>query len=119
MNVSERTAKRNRRVSPRRSPKGATRVSCRRGCLGLGPNIAVTLLDVSETGARLIVKGALIPGQEIELGLLAPGCVREYSVPGEVVWSVETASGAHCIGVQFEKRLSYSAVQDVGRLPGS
>ena len=85
---------------------------------GLGPNLALTLLDVSETGARLVVKEPITRGQEIELGLLAPGCVREYALSGVIVWAVATASGAHCVGVQFQKRLSYSALQDLGRLSG-
>lgn len=118
MSHSERTVKKNRRANPRRAPKGSTRVTCRRGSLGLGPDLALSLLDVSETGARLLVKEPLAIGQEVELGLLAPGCVREYLLPGVVVWAIETAAGGHCVGFQFQKRLSYSALQDLGRLPG-
>jgi len=112
------TIRKNRRANPRRFPKSSTRATCRRGYLGLRPNIAFSLLDVSETGARLLVKESLAKGEEVELGLLAPGCVREFSLPGEVVWCVATAAGAHCIGVQFQKRLSYAALLDLGRLPG-
>ncbi|MBI1916030.1 MAG: PilZ domain-containing protein [Planctomycetes bacterium] len=115
----ERTVKKNRRANPRRAPKSSTRVTCRRGTLGLGPNLALSLLDVSETGARLLVKEPLATGQEIELGLLAPGALRESTLPALVVWTLETADGAHCAGVQFQKRLSYAALLALGRLPGA
>src|SRR5256885_2178544 len=59
MSNPERTVRKNRRANPRRAPKGSTRVTCRRGSLGLGPNLALSLLDVSETGARLLVKEPL------------------------------------------------------------
>jgi len=116
---TEQIVKKNRRANPRRAPKGSTRVTCRRGALGLGPNVALALLDVSEAGARLLVKASLTRGQEIELGLLAPGCMRESTLPGRVIWSIQTADGAYCIGVQFQKRLSYPALQALSRLPGA
>jgi hypothetical protein len=119
VNPSKQTTTKNRRANPRRAPKRSTRVTCRRGSLGLGPNIALSLLDVSETGARLLVKRPLVRGAEIELGLLAPGSVRASTLPAVVIWAVETADGTHCIGVQFQKRLTYAAVQDLGRLAGN
>ncbi len=53
---------RNRRLAQRRPAKHRVKIVCRRGALDLGPNLAVSLLDVSETGARLIVKEAVQPG---------------------------------------------------------
>src|SRR5207248_10408801 len=85
------TIKKNRRGVTRRAPKRSTRVTCRRGSLGMGPNIGLSLLDVSETGARLLVKESLAPGEKIELGLLAPARMREHVLPGVVAWGVETA----------------------------
>src|SRR5438128_2163012 len=55
----------NRRHSRRQPPKGSVRAFCRKGTLGLGPNIAVRLLDLSEGGAQLVVSEELQPGQEV------------------------------------------------------
>jgi hypothetical protein len=107
---------RNRRLSPRRSAKSGTKVECRKGTMGLGPNLAVGLLDVSESGARLLLKVALEPNQEVELVLLAVGQVREVKMPGRIVWCVAAADGRYCVGVQLQKRLGYSCLQDLGRL---
>src|SRR5436309_3347011 len=38
---------RQRQASPRRKPKGGTQVVCRKGALGLGPNVALSLLNLS------------------------------------------------------------------------
>ncbi len=89
---------------------------CRKGTLGLGPNIAVGLLDVSETGVRLLVKVALPKGQEVEVSLLPPGHAREFRLTGQVVWSQETTDGHHCVGIHFDKLLSYVAFCDLGKL---
>src|SRR5258708_40355889 len=91
----------NRRSTLRRRARGSSKSICRKGTLGLGPNIALTLLDVSETGARLRVKEPLRVGQEVEVGLLAMGYVREFKLTGRVVWTVPDAEGGHCVGIQF------------------
>jgi hypothetical protein len=101
----------------RRPARGGSKVTCRKGVLGLGPNLAVSLLDVSETGVRLLITEALQPRQEVEVCLLAPGHVREIKHAGQVVWAVATADGAHCVGILFDRQIPYSAVLDLGRLP--
>jgi hypothetical protein len=114
VNQPEPSAKpKQRRLTPRRKPKGGTRVSCRKGALGLGPNIAQALLDLSEGGIRLLVGTPLKTGQEVEVGLSGPSVAREITRLGEVIWSVETAGGNHCIGVQFVKRLDHATLRDL------
>src|SRR5262245_66304704 len=116
--MSQTEKRANHRVGPRRVPKGGSRAAGRRGALGLGPNIVLKLLDISETGARLLVKEPLKVGQEVEVSLSAPAGFREVKVLARVVWGLATADGAYCVGVQFEKRLAYAALQDLSRLPG-
>jgi hypothetical protein len=77
----------NRRLARRRAPKGGTRVVCRKGTLGLGPDLAVSVLDVSESGIRLLVREALAERQEIEVGLTGPGQARAHRLVATVVWS--------------------------------
>jgi c-di-GMP-binding flagellar brake protein YcgR len=102
-----------RRLSLRRSPKRSSRVRCRKGALGLGPNLALRLLDISEGGVRLIVASPLEPQQEVEISLLPPAALREVVRKGAVVWSIPTESGEFCIGIKFEKRLDYAVVCDL------
>jgi hypothetical protein len=53
----------NRRASRRLRPRGKVKVTCRKGTLDLGPNVAVGLLDVSETGCRVMLREALRPAR--------------------------------------------------------
>ena len=64
---------RQRRTFPRRKPRGGTRVVCRKGALGLGPNMALSLLNLSEWGVCLLVGEWLTRGQEVGVVLSAPG----------------------------------------------
>ena len=57
------------RLCRRRPARGRVRVVCQKGAMGLGVNLAVALLDVSESGARLILSGPLQRGQEVSLTL--------------------------------------------------
>ncbi len=70
------------RLPPRagRQPFGRTlRVTCRKGALDLGPNLAVELLKMSETGIRVVVRDALAVGQEVPVGLELGSCGRRTS----------------------------------------
>jgi len=107
------SASKNRRVSIRRMPRGKPRVSCLKGSLGLGRNIGETVLDLSETGVRLVVSTALDDGQEIEVILQGQGQPSRIKVLANVVWCVPAADGRYCIGARFQKYLSYA---DFGRL---
>jgi hypothetical protein len=106
----------NRRGAPRRLPKKASRFVCRSGRLGLGPNIAVGLLDVSETGIRLIVKTALEPEAEVEVGLQPIGANTPTNVIAQVMWCIPLADGNHCVGARFEKVLPYGFLLEIANL---
>jgi hypothetical protein len=105
-----------RRNSCRRQPKQTAKITCRAGTLGLGPNIAVGFLDVSESGIQLIVKTALAPGGEVEIGLQPLGSNKPTALPARVMWSLPLADGNHCIGARFEKRLPYPFLQEIATL---
>jgi hypothetical protein len=102
--------------SRRTPPKANARVSCRRGALGLSPNLACAILDVSETGIRLRVREALPARQEIEVGLEGLGHPRPLRVSAEVVWCVGIADGDFCIGARFQRRLSYGDLHMLARV---
>jgi hypothetical protein len=103
----------NRRLSPRRHPKRTTKATGHKGVLGLGPNVVLSVVDLCENGARLVVKVPLEKGQEVEVNLQGQSHARPLKLPAVVVWSVPTADGNYSVGVTFRRRLSYTELQDL------
>lgn len=97
----------NRRIDRRREPKRSTKVTCRKGALDLGPNVALGILDVSETGVRLRLCEAVPAHQEVAVTLEGPNHMRPLRRVGRVIWCISTIDGAYCSGVHFDKRLPY------------
>jgi hypothetical protein len=106
----------NRRRDPRRGAKGSSRAACYTGRFGLGPNVAVRLLDVSEGGVRLVLRDPVLPGHEVVVGLDAPGERRAILITGVVVWCAALADGTHCVGIRLDKPLRWAALQALSRL---
>src|SRR5947209_5085336 len=101
----------NRRGSRRQKPKGSTRVICQKGVLALGVNLAVSALDISQTGIRLMVKAALAPGQEVQVALEGICQRRPFQLAATIIWCVPAADGNFCIGARFDKALPYRDLQ--------
>jgi hypothetical protein len=91
---------RNRRRSPRRTPKRSTRATGHLGALATGPNIVRSLLDLSKSGARLLVAVPLEEGQEMEVALQESSQAQPLKIPAVVVWSAADEGGC-CVGVFF------------------
>jgi len=83
--------------------------------MGLGPNVALKLLDVSEAGARLIVKVPLPEHIEIEVNLCGIGHRRPVKTIAEVIWCVPAAGGTYQVGLKFLRYLTYHDLQELGR----
>lgn len=98
----------NRRSSIRRPPRGKARVTCLKGSLGLGRNLAKSLLDISETGARLILTAALARGDEVEVTLSSPNLPRPIRLLGNVIRSIPDGEGHFAVGVRFQKSVNYA-----------
>jgi hypothetical protein len=90
-----------RRRSRRQHPKPSTAVACRPDTLLVGANLALSVLDISADGIRLIVKSPLEKGQKIEVDLEGIGYCRPIKLAAEVVWSLATADGSWCVGASF------------------
>ncbi len=101
-------SQRNRRAARRHKPKRSTKVVCLKGAFGLGRNMALALLDVSETGTRLLIKESLAPGQEVEITFESMALYRPVKRSGAVVWCVAAQDGTFAVGVRFEKFLGFS-----------
>ena len=106
----------NRRSSARRKPKTTAKVTCVGGTMGIGPNLALSMLDVSETGIRLVLKKAAAVGQEVEVGLEGVGDHRPAKVAARVIWCAALADGSYCIGARFLKALPYGLLHALAYL---
>jgi hypothetical protein len=97
----------NRRGTQRRKPRTSIKVECRKGSTGLGPNIAGPILDLSDSGIRLIVTQALALKAEVEIVISGYGMRDTIRRLGYVRWQVTLENGQFCMGVEFQKRLAY------------
>jgi hypothetical protein len=105
------------RTATRHPPRSGVKVSCRRRAPGLGPNLALSLLDVSETGVRLLVREALARGEEVLVHLQPAGHAREFKFSGHVIWCAE-APGGHRVGVLLAGNMEWDVFQAIARDSG-
>ncbi|QVL33179.1 PilZ domain-containing protein [Telmatocola sphagniphila] len=98
----------NHRLARRRSAKPGLRVKCLKGTMGIGKNLAVGILDISETGVRLVISADLEKNQDIELEFMMPQQSKAMKVIASVSWCVALLDGTYCIGAAFKHSLSYS-----------
>ena len=103
----------NRRKSQRRKPRGSVKLECRKGSYGLGANLAVTVLDLSDTGVRLIVSQEVEAQGEVEIIISGYGMVRSLKRAAYVRWQLKLDDGHFCLGVEFQKRLPYRDWQNL------
>jgi PilZ domain len=101
-----------RRNSQRRQHRASVRAYLRLGGLDLGPDLALSLLDLSEGGAGLIVKQAVEVGKEVSVGLEGQTQPRPVVRVANVVWCM-AVGGAYALGVCFQKALPYLAYIDL------
>jgi hypothetical protein len=86
-------------------------------------NLAIDLLDVSTTGARLLVTEPMQQWDEVAVGLEAPPISLLARLPAEeapwsiadaqVIWCMDLSDGSHCIGVHFAKLLRDDLFQEL------
>lgn len=106
----------NRRRSHRKKPKESTKFVTFKGSSGLGHNLALSLLDLSETGIRMVVRDPFQTGQEVEVNLESICHRRPIKVPGKVVWCMQAVDGSHCVGIQFYRPLPYADIAQCSTL---
>lgn len=109
-NLAE-TKRSNRRVAPRSKPRGYVKLECRKGSFGFGANLATVLMDVSETGARIVINQELPAKQEVEIMFTGYGMSRTVKRLANLRWQLKLEDGKFCIGVEFDKRLEYRDLQ--------
>jgi hypothetical protein len=89
-------------------------VCLRSGTLGLGPNLAASLLDVCEDGICVRVTAALAPESEAEVVLDKVGSSRPLKLVADVRWCLGDPAGGFRAGLRFRRRLPYKDLVDLG-----
>jgi len=107
MAIATGTKTSNRRQSPRRKVRTTVRLECRKGSYGLGTNITQSVLDLSDTGVRLIVRQELTLLGELEVLISSYGISPSIKRVATVRWQVKLEDGTFCVGIEFQKRLQY------------
>jgi hypothetical protein len=94
----------NRRLAPRRMYK--TQAFCQKGRDGLGEMLACQLLNLSNDGAQVLVRGEFSDGDVFYLALLSPRRQTIADVKSTVRWRAEEAPGVLRIGLSFDRQLT-------------
>ncbi len=97
----------NRRKSQRRRPRSSVKVECRKGASGFGPNLTMSSLDVSDSGARLVLSHPLDLHAEVETIISGYGMKDPIKRLANVRWQLKLENGQYCTGVEFQKRIPY------------
>lgn len=103
----------NRRRSQRRRPRNSVKIECRKGTHGLGANLARTLLDISDSGVRMILSQELPLKSEVEIiigGYGMKGSVKRAAI---VRWQLKLEGGLFCTGIEFQKHIDYRDWQNL------
>jgi PilZ domain len=105
----------NRRVARRRDPRPGVSVTFRPGSLGLGPDLALSLVDIHEDGLCLRLKSAVKAGTEAEVTLKSVGNRKPVKVEAEVRWCQEAKDGAFLVGLRLRKRMLHKDLSELLR----
>ncbi len=105
-------SRRNRRLSFRRSPRSGLRVACWAGAPEQGRNLALSLVNASQLGLRLVVADRLAEGQEVSLHLEGPQSRRPIERQGIVVWATPDGA-AFRVGIRLHTRLTFAELSEL------
>jgi len=106
---------RERRASRRRPIRSGIQVTLRAGSLGLGPNLAAGVIDVSEDGLCVRLTAPLAKSTEAEVSFDRVGYGRPLKMKADVCWCVGDAETGYRAGLRLRKRLPYVDYLDLTR----
>jgi hypothetical protein len=99
-----------RRVNDRRKARAGSRVEVRRGALGMSPDLALKLVDVSEGGVQARLVASARAGEQVEVALWPPGKGHSVRGPAVVCWCLPTPTGEFRVGLRLRRRLPVEIV---------
>jgi PilZ domain len=101
------------RLGRRHPPRMGVKVTCHSGGPITGPNLALELVNLSDSGARLVLAAPLAVGQPVEAELLAPGWSQPVRREGVVVWGWRRDDETFQAGISFSEPLSPGDLRDL------
>jgi c-di-GMP-binding flagellar brake protein YcgR len=90
-------------------------IEVHKGRRRLGPNLAVHLLDLSEAGAGVFMKGGLQENDEVEIRLSVSDVCTSIIRIAKVRWVTKLETGYFIMGLQFEKQIPSADVSSFVR----
>jgi hypothetical protein len=97
-----------------RAPRRHLEVTCRRGTTGLGPNLAVGLVDVTEDRLKLRLTAPLPVVEEVEIELTPPGNGKALKLRGMVAACRPSRDGKSSVAkVRLRHRLTFRQLADL------
>jgi hypothetical protein len=101
-----------RRRERRKAAKRRVSVTCRKGLDGLGADLCIRLVDVSDEGAKIQIKEWINQNSDVEVTFDVDSLNKPLVVTGQVAWCQPVENG-FTIGVKFHDRIDYV---DLGHL---
>jgi hypothetical protein len=101
-------------VPAARQPRRHLGVVCRRGTSGLGPNLAVGLVDLTEDRLKFRLTAAVPVGEDMEIELTPPGNGKSLKLRGEVIACRPARDGKASVAkVRLRQRLTFRQFADL------
>jgi hypothetical protein len=104
-----------KRLCAKRPPRHGAQLEFRRGSSGLGPNLGLELIDVSEDGLCAHVKESAPPGAEVEVAVGRPLGGKLHRRHGRVRWSRPAWGSGFLVEVVFGRRLTLVELNEVAQ----
>ena len=102
------------RIGRRRPLKRGVEVTVRKGTLGLGPNLAISAVEMSDDGVQVKVKSEFKVDDEIEVTLTPVGRSKPVPFVADVRWcgrdETDPTGRTFLIGAQFRHRLTFAVL---------
>jgi hypothetical protein len=94
-----------RRLINRQRPRPGTRIELRPGVLGLSPDVVIELIDLTEAGAKVRMRGHIRRGDRLAARLSPPSKAWRTDRSAVVQWCVVESDGTALVGIQFQRPL--------------
>jgi hypothetical protein len=104
-----------RRLCRKRSARQGAQLQFHRGLSGLGQNLGLELVDVSEDGLCAHIKESVPPGDEVEVAVGRPLGGKLHKRHARVRWCRPAWGAGFLVEVHFSRRLSLVELSEVAQ----
>jgi hypothetical protein len=102
-------------MCPKRLARHGVQLEFRRGASGLGPNLGLELVDVSEDGLCVHIKESVAPGDEVEVAVGRPLGGKLHKRHGRVRWCRPAWGTGFLVEVHLARRLLLIELNEVAQ----